>query len=127
MKFSKRSLERMWGVDERLIEVMRHAISITKVDFGIPLYGGLRSIEDQEVLFEDGKSMADGTSNRSKHQDGLAIDVYAYVDGKASWEEEHLAKVACAVLQAAARLGYKVKWGGLFRNFKDMPHFELYE
>ncbi len=127
MKFSKRSKERMWGVDSRLVDVMNHAITITKVDFGIPLYGGLRTVEDQEVLFEDGKSLADGTSNRSRHQEGLAVDVFAYVDGVATWEEEYLAKVACAVLQSAAKLGYKVKWGGLFRSFKDMPHFELYE
>ena len=125
MQFSKRSLERMEGIDQRLIDIMNLAISITKVDFGIPADGGIRTSERQHQLFLEKMSKADGYTKKSYHQTGLACDIYAYVDGKASWEEEHLAKVACAILQAASQLGYKLKWGGLFRSFKDMPHFEI--
>ena len=125
MQFSKRSLERMEGIDQRLIDIMNLAISITKVDFGIPADGGIRTSERQHQLFLEKVSKADGYTKKSYHQTGLACDIYAYVDGKASWEEEHLAKVACAILQAASQLGYKLKWGGLFRSFKDMPHFEI--
>lgn len=125
MKFSKRSLERMEGIDERLIEVMHLAIKTSKVDFGIPTHGGIRTAEEQLQLFKEKVSKADGYIKKSYHQTGLACDVFAYVDGKASWKEEHLAMVACAVLQSASQLGYKLKWGGLFKSFKDMPHFQI--
>jgi hypothetical protein len=29
------------------------------------------------------------------------------------------------MLQAAAMLGYQLRWGGLFKSFVDMPHFEI--
>lgn len=127
MQFSQRSLMRLEGVDERLVEVLERAINVTKIDFGIPPYGGVRTPEEQALLFKEGKSKADGYLKKSKHQDGKAVDVYAYVDGKASWEKEHLALVACAILESASRLGYRLRWGGLFSSFEDMPHFELVE
>ena len=29
------------------------------------------------------------------------------------------------MLQASAQLGYELKWGGLWKSWQDMPHFEL--
>lgn len=125
-QFSERSLERMEGVDPRLKEIAKHAITISKIDFGIPQDGGLRTAERQAELFADGKSKADGVKKKSRHQSGMALDVYAYVEGKASWEKEHLAMVAAAMLQSASILGYKLEWGGLWRSFVDMPHFQIH-
>lgn len=122
-KLSQRSLDRMKGIDPRLMEIMMLAISITVIDFGIPEFGGLRTAEEQKVLFDKKLSKADGTKKKSYHQTGKAVDVYAFVDGKASWETEHLAYVAAAVLQAASQLGYKLEWGGLWPW--DKPHFQL--
>jgi len=76
-------------------------------------------------LYTSGKSKCDGRTNKSYHQTGKAIDVYGYVDGKASWEALHLTKIATAMLQASAQLGYELKWGGLWKSWQDMPHFEL--
>ena len=123
--FSKTSLERRHGINKKLIEISDLALSISVIDFGIPDHGGRRSNREQHQLFKDGLSKCDGYDKKSNHQEGYAIDVYAYVDGKASWEEEHLAMVAAAMLQAASQLGYKLEWGGLWKNFKDMPHFQL--
>ncbi len=122
-QFSQRSLERREGVDRRLIEISDLAIQTSVIDFGIPEFGGLRTQKDQRGLFTQGSSRCDGITNKSFHQTGGALDVYAYVDGKASWEREHLAMVACAMLQAASTLGYKLEWGGLWPW--DMPHFQL--
>lgn len=128
---SERSKSRREGVDPRLIEICDLALHISVVDFGIPEYGGVRSAEEQNGLFLEKASKADGTTNLSNHQIkpgkkyGEALDFYAYVDGKASWEPVHLAMVACAFLQAASILGYKLEWGGLWKSFKDMPHVQL--
>jgi len=123
-RLSKTSLRNLDGVHPELIEVVKMAIQITKVDFGIPSTGGYRTEETQHKLFKDGKSKADGYTNKSNHQTGNAVDVFAYVDGKASWEVEHLSMVACAMLEAANRLGVDLRWGGHFKSFVDMPHFE---
>lgn len=124
-KLSDKSKERRKGVDRRLIEISDKAIQITKIDFGHPASSGLRSQEHQNRLYKAGKSKCDGYVKISNHQLGMALDFYAYVDGKASWDEHHLAMVAAAFLQAASMLEYKLEWGGLFRNFKDMPHVQL--
>jgi hypothetical protein len=124
-KFSKRSNLRRLGVDCRLIQVSNRALEITVIDFGIPKYGGKRTAEDQYDLFLDGKSRANGTNDLSYHQSGKALDFFAFVDGKASWHPGHLAMVASAFLQAAAELGYKLTWGGLWKPVKTtsgVPH-----
>jgi peptidoglycan L-alanyl-D-glutamate endopeptidase CwlK len=126
-KLSKKSKERRKGVDQRLIEISDLAIKITKVDFGHPEYAGMRTDDEQHELFKQGRSKADGYQKKSRHQTGLALDFYAFVDGKASWEKEHLAMVAAAFLQAASILGYQLEWGGLWRNFQDYPHIQLLE
>lgn len=126
-KLSDNSKVRLSGVDERLIEVVELALSISKVDFGIPKFGGLRTEEDQYQLYSEGSSKCDGYKKKSYHQTGKAFDVYAYVCGRASWDELHLSQVATAILSAASQLGVPIKWGGHFKNFNDMPHFELAE
>ncbi len=124
-KLSERSKERRAGVDPRLMTICDRALEISTIDFGIPADGGIRTAERQNELFRADASNADGYTHPSYHQSGLALDFYAYVDGKASWEPIHLAMVAAAFLQAAAELGHALKWGGLWHNPVDMPHVEL--
>tara|TARA_B110000240_G_scaffold159192_1_gene177499 strand:+ start:689 stop:1081 length:393 start_codon:yes stop_codon:yes gene_type:complete len=124
-ELGKNSIKNMAGIDDRLIDIAELAITLSPIDFGIPSSGGLRSIEDQAALYTSGKSKCDGRTNKSYHQTGKAIDVYGYVDGKASWDTLHLTTIATAMLQASAQLGYELKWGGLWKSWQDMPHFEL--
>jgi len=124
-KLGNNSIKNLTGVDGRLVEIADLAITISRIDFGIPSTGGLRTTADQAKLFADGVSKADGVNNKSYHQSGKAIDVYAYVDGKASWDKYHLTTIATSMLQAAAQLGYPLKWGGNWKSWQDMPHYEL--
>jgi peptidoglycan LD-endopeptidase CwlK len=129
-RFSETSLGRLSGTNAHVKETMELAIALSSIDFGIPEYGGLRTADDQAALFTAGKSKCDGRINKSNHQGGDAADVYAYVDGKASWKKEHLALVAVYVLTAANYLGYKCEWGGTWvkkgRHYGwDMPHFNI--
>jgi len=126
-KLGANSLNNRAGVDPRLIEISDLAITLSNIDFGIPSTGGLRTTEDQAKLFTEGVSKADGRTHKSYHQTGRALDVYAYVDGAASWDKLHLSHIATAMLQASAQLGYKLEWGGLWNSWQDMPHFELGE
>ena len=124
-KLGSNSIKNRAGVDDRLIHISNRAIQISIIDFGIPSSGGLRTTEQQAELYADRKSNADGVTHKSHHQTGKALDVFAFVDGKASWEKEHLAIIAVAMMQAANELGYHLEWGGFFRSFTDMPHFQL--
>lgn len=120
----EKSLKNLEGVHPRMLRVVQRAIQITTVDFGIPSTGGVRTAAQQKVLFDAGKSKADGYRKVSAHQSGRAVDVYAYVDGKASWDKEHLTAVADAMFAAAKELGLGITWG---KNYPipDYPHFQM--
>lgn len=126
-KLSKNSRENLVGVDSDLIQVIEDALKITKIDFGIPAGGGFRTVEQQQYMYNMGASQLDGINKKSRHQSGQAFDVFAYVDGAASWKKEHLTHVAAAVLQAASNRGIVLEWGGFWRAFEDMPHFQRVE
>lgn len=124
-RLSKTSIDRLAGVDDRIFQVIELALTISLIDFGIPADGGLRTADRQYELFKSGASKLDGYDRESRHQSGKAFDVFAYVDGKASWDELHLTHVATAILSAASQLSVPLVWGGHWRSFKDLPHFEI--
>ena len=117
--FSERSNSKLEGVDERLIRVATLALQLSPVDFGIT--EGVRTLERQKQLVKAGASR----TLKSKHLEGKAIDVVAYVDGKVAWDWPLYEKIAKAFKQAAAELDVNIKWGGDWTTFKDGPHFEL--
>jgi peptidoglycan L-alanyl-D-glutamate endopeptidase CwlK len=118
-KLSVRSLNMLQGVDEKLISVVKRAIELTEIDFGVT--EGIRTLVRQEELFKKGLSK----TMKSKHLIGRAVDLVAYVDGKVSWEKEDYYPIALAMERAAIELNVKIKWGGDFKSFFDGPHFEL--
>ena len=65
-KLSQRSLDRLEGVDERMVSLAKYAIGITKVDFGIPHLGGMRTMEQQRQLVDKGASQTMKSQNISK-------------------------------------------------------------
>ena len=84
-RFSKRSKGLLSGIDSRLADLMEDALAVSPIDFGIPNHGGIRTAEEQAALFKAGRSERDGVIKLSKHQSGKAVDIYAYVNGKATW------------------------------------------
>ena len=118
-KLSQRSLDRMKGVDERLVNVVKRAIEISEVDFIVT--EGLRTKERQAELFKAG---ATRTMN-SKHIVGKAVDLAAVVDGQVRWDWPLYSKLATAMKRAAEILNVKIEWGGDWVTFKDGPHFQL--
>lgn len=135
-QFSKQSRDRLIGVDEYMIEIMRVALERSPIDFGIPLDGGLRTVERQKELYAQGRTKpgkiitkTDGVKNKSNHQSGKAVDIYAWVDGKPSWESKYMYIIAGVVLSTAKEMGMEVIWGGTFGSKTwdgwDKAHFEL--
>lgn len=118
-RLSPRSLERLTGVHPDLQKVVKLAIEITSIDFGIT--EGVRDAERQKKLYDAGLSK---TLN-SRHLTGHAVDVVAYHDGAVTWAWPAYEIVADAFKEAARRLAVPIVWGGDWRSFKDGPHFEL--
>ena len=146
-KLSQRSLDRLEGVKPELVEVVKRAIELTKIDFGV--IEGLRSEERQKELVAKGASK----TMRSKHLIGNAVDLMAYLDGKACWEIPVYEPIADAMKQSAIECGVPIRWGGAWsvsnledwdgnageamdsyidlrrsqgkKIFLDCPHFEL--
>ena len=104
-KLSERSLSKLEGVDNSLVAVVKRAIELTKVDFGV-IYG-MRTVEEQEKLVAAGKSQ----TMKSNHLVGKAVDLMAYVDGKGVWELNVYDDLCDAMKAAAEELGTPVKWG----------------
>lgn len=116
---STRSVERLRGVHPDLIKVVKLAITLTEVDFGVT--EGIRTRERQRELVAKGASK---TMN-SRHITGHAVDLAAYLGTEVRWDWPLYHKIADAMKRAANALGVAIVWGGDWRSFKDGPHFEL--
>tara|TARA_B110000503_G_scaffold23373_3_gene36530 strand:- start:3559 stop:4014 length:456 start_codon:yes stop_codon:yes gene_type:complete len=146
-KLGKASLAKLEGIDERMIAVVKYAINVTKQDFSVIC--GMRTIEEQKVLFNKKASK----TMKSKHLEGFAVDLMAYVDG-GRWELNLYDEIADAMSEAAREVDVPIRWGAAWtvpniaqysegnmedamnsyidlrrsqgrRPFIDGPHFEL--
>ena len=132
-KLSTTSRERLDGVNPTLIAIIEAAIVDSPYDFGIPPDGGLRTTERQKGLYALGRTKAgnivtqtDGIKKKSVHQSGNAFDIYAFVNGKATWEAKYYDPIARHIQKVALeQFNVKLVWGGDFKSFVDRPHFQL--
>jgi len=127
-KLSKRSLSRLNNVEAVLIAIFVDAIKDSPHDFGIPRFGGHRTAEDQHSLYAQRPKITtkDGYKKKSKHQSGRAIDIFAYVDGKATWDPKYYEPIARHIQKVALeQYNIKLRWGGDWKTFVDRPHFQL--
>jgi peptidoglycan LD-endopeptidase CwlK len=146
-RLSDRSMSMLQGVDEQLVATVKLAILNTKTDFGVIC--GLRTMEEQRVLVDKGASK----TMRSKHLDGKAVDLMAYIGSRGSWELNLYDDIADAMQEAAVETGAVLRWGAAWhindirdwdgtmedamnsyvdlrrsqgkRPFIDGPHFEI--
>jgi peptidoglycan L-alanyl-D-glutamate endopeptidase CwlK len=112
-KLGKKSLSNLKGVHPDLVKVVKRAIELTECDFTVT--EGLRTKATQALYVKQGKSQ---TMN-SKHLDGLAVDLAAWVNGTINWNFDYYFKIADAVRKASIELGIKIKWGGAWRYLND--------
>ncbi len=117
--FSQRSKDRLATVHNDLQKLFNQAITDSPLDFGITQ--GIRTKEEQQKLFNEGKSQ---TLN-SRHLTGKAVDIAVFINGKLTWEFDKYKQVADHVKEVAIKLNIPIVWGGDWKSFKDGPHFEL--
>ena len=152
-KLSNRSLEKLEGVNESLQDIVKSAILLSKVDFGVIC--GLRTKSEQAELVKKGASKTMNSRHLPQESTGTshAVDLMAYVGSRASWELNLYDDIADAMAQASKTHGVPIKWGAAWsigniaqwnstmegamnsyidlrrsegrRPFIDGPHFEL--
>ena len=151
-KLSSRSLGKLEGVNPVLVDTVKRAIELSKVDFGV-IYG-VRSLAEQEKLYNAGRSQ----TMKSRHlvqEDGYshAVDLMAYDGSNPSWDIVMYVDIADSMKAAAKETGAKICWGAAWhidditswdgtmedamnayvdlrrsqnrRPFIDGPHFQL--
>ena len=151
-KLSGRSLDKLEGVHPTMVDTVKRAIELSKVDFGV-IYG-VRSLAEQKRLYEAKRSQ----TMKSKHlvqEDGYshAVDLMAYDGSDPSWDIVMYDDIADAMKEASIETGAKICWGAAWhindisewsgtmeqamnayvdlrrssgrRPFIDGPHFQL--
>ena len=152
-KLSQRSMDRLEGVHPDLVKVVKRAIELSRIDFGVSC--GTRTKSQQLALVKSGASQTMNSKHLPQASDGFshAVDLIAYVDGRVSWELNLYDDLADAMKKACKELGVSLKWGASWhiqnicdwsgtceeamnayvdlrrsegrRPFIDGPHFEL--
>lgn len=127
-RLSKRSLRRLRGVEPVLVAILVEGIKESPYDFGIPRHGGYRTESEQYLLYKQRPKVTniDGYHRKSYHQSGRAFDIYAFVDGKATWEPKYYKPISDHLKKIAKdRFNVELEWGGDFSTFVDLPHFQI--
>ena len=131
-----RSLARLEGVHPDLVRVVKRAIEITAQDFMVT--EGLRTLARQKDLYAQGRTKPGPVVTwtlKSKHIDGLAVDLVPFNDGKPDWTAgKNFDEIAKAMHDAAEELGVQITWGADWdrdgnpreRGESDSPHFQLF-
>ena len=108
-KLSRRSLDRLEGIDDGLQAVIKMAITLTKTDFGV--------VQGMRTLVAKGASQ----TMKSKHLEGKAFDIMAFINGRASWELSVYDDLADAIKEAATQLNVPICWGAAWGT-PEMPY-----
>lgn len=147
---SQKSLDRLKGVDERLVKVVKRAIELSPIDFMV--LEGVRTKEQCMINYGKGRTAAQVQAKgvpakyaqpsaakvtwlnnpfASKHVSGKAVDLVPY---PVDWQDlKKFDAIAKAMLQSAKELGTPVRWGADWdgdgkpreRGESDSPHFEI--
>lgn len=94
---------------------------------------GLRTFQEQNNLYalgrtKPGKKVTHAKPGQSIHNYGLAVDICLIIEGKTAswdtakdWDNDTIADWYECV-KIFAKQGWE--WGGNWKTFKDLPHFE---
>ena len=117
--FSKRSKENLESCHPSLQRLFNEVIKHRDCSV---IYG-YRGREEQERVFNEGKSKAHFGDSKHNYSPSLAVDVMPY---PIQWNDKNgIMDFADFVKDTAFKLGIGIRWGGDFTNFFDGPHYEL--
>ena len=117
-KYSNRSLKRLESCHSDLQEIMHEAIKV----MDITILCGHRDEETQNKAYDKGASLAKWPESEHNEMPSNAVDAAPY---PVNWKDtERFARMAGIIEGIAHSKKIPIKWGGDFKNLKDMPHFQ---
>lgn len=118
-EFSKASKDKLATCHPFLQEICYELIK--EIDFTVIC--GHRNKEEQDAAFSKGSSKLKWPKSKHNSEPSRAVDIAPYpIDWNNHVAFESLAK---RFKQIAEEKSIKIKWGGDFKGFRDLPHFEL--
>lgn len=89
---------------------------------------GYRTFDEQTKLYNQRPKVTNANAGQSIHNYGLAVDIVLIIDGKTAswdtvkdWDNDKISDWQECV-KVFSKYGWD--WGGNWKSFKDMPHFE---
>lgn len=115
-----KSLRELADVSPALVALVKRAIEITPVDFGV--HDGIRSLQDQRALVAVGASKTLDSQHLVQADGyGHAVDLVPYINGQLRWEWGPIYEIAAAMSQAAIQQSVPLRWGGVWdRRLSDL-------
>ena len=127
-RFSAKSKEHLATAQPALQHLFNEVIK----EFDLLILCGHRPVAEQQRLYAQGRTApgkkvtnVDGVRIKGRHnyKPALAIDAAPYpLDWADTARFQEMGEV---VKRVAKRLGIEISWGGDWKRFKDLPHFEL--
>jgi peptidoglycan L-alanyl-D-glutamate endopeptidase CwlK len=118
-QLGKTSIQRLQGVDPRLVRCVQRAIQLTAQDFTV--LEGVRTLATQREYVNRGASQT-MNSRHLKQPDGLgkAVDLVPWVAGTPRWEWPLIWPIAEAMRLASIELGVPIRWGGSWSRLDQL-------
>ena len=113
-----------------LADKVRSAAAVLKQEGTFLLViSGLRTAAEQNALYAQGRTspghvVTNAKAGQSMHNYGLAVDIAPYLqgeDGRINWKPDTPQFKA----MVAAMKSQGLEWGGDWKHFPDMDHFQL--
>jgi peptidoglycan L-alanyl-D-glutamate endopeptidase CwlK len=128
--YGETSRAKLRTVHPALAAVATRALEISPFD--ITVVCGWRGEKEQNEAYAAGRSRVKWPDSKHNNTVGdnvplsLAIDLAPYLGGQIPWTDSKLFHVLAGVVFAAAKeRNVEIRWGGFFKGFQDLPHFEL--
>ena len=118
--FGKASTRRLLTCTPELQEVLNEAIK----HFDFSIIWGHRGKFHQNRVFDEGYSKVQWPNSRHNSLPSEAVDIVPYPGGFKN-KDKTFTEMATYMLSAASKCGVPLFWGGHWRSFKDLAHFQI--
>ncbi|MGH2667446.1 M15 family metallopeptidase [Flavobacterium sp.] len=132
--YTKQKINRLHpSIQAEVITIVNECNTALKGKAKIRITQGFRTFEEQNLLYNQGrthpgKKITNAKPGQSIHNYGFAVDICLIIEDKIAswdtakdWDNDKIADWYECV-KIFAKFGWE--WGGNWKKFKDLPHFE---
>ena len=118
-KYSRRSQANLLSCHIKLQVIFNQVLQVMDCS----VLSGSRTLEEQNRLYDDGKSQLKYPESSHNLYPSEAVDVAPY---PIDWNDKNrFAQLAGVAKGIASMIGVNLSWGGDWEDFEDLGHFEI--